>query len=138
MLYPQGHKGHILLKFISQPNDGDKLKYLHDFLNGNLYMNTLSYFWNEYMPKNGEDPIELASNQTIRPQKIPNQLPKGQGDILEGTVGMIPTENTRFAKAFKNHLLTDCICRANGFEYCNTLCFYRLDYQSFLRQRARL
>ena len=89
-------------------------------------MNTLSYFWNEYMPKTGEDPIELASNQTIRPQKIPNQLPKGQGDILEGTVGMIPTENTRFAKAFKNHLLTDCICRANGFEYCNTLCFIGL------------
>lgn len=29
MLYPQGHKGHILLKFISQPNDGDKLKYLN-------------------------------------------------------------------------------------------------------------
>lgn len=138
MLYPQGHKGHILLKFISQPNDGDKLKYLHDFLNGNLYMNTLSYFWNEYMPKTGEDPIELASNQTIRPQKIPNQLPKGQGDILEGTVGIIPTENTRFAKAFKNHLLTDCICRANGFEYCNTLCFYRLDYQSFFAAKGKV
>ena len=122
---------HVLLKFISQPKSGDKLKYLHDFLNGNLYMNTLSYFWNEYTPNKNEGMAGLATIPNTIPRAI-SQAPKGQADLLEGTVGMTPAENTVLAKTFKEHLLTDPIYRAKGFGYCNVLCFYRLDYQSFL------
>lgn len=39
---------YILLKFISSADKCNRKKYLKDFLNGSLYMNTLNYFWNEY------------------------------------------------------------------------------------------
>ena len=34
---------YILLKFMSEKN------YLKDFLDGHLYMNSLYYFWNQYI-----------------------------------------------------------------------------------------
>ena len=133
--YPQNH---VLLKFISQPEEGDKLKYLHDFLNGNLYMNTLSYFWNEYTPNWNEGTEGLTRDPSTALWTIPDKLPKGQADLLEGTVGMLPAKKSAWSKAFGEYLLTDWICRAKGFGYCNTLCFYRLDYQSFLTKENRV
>lgn len=130
--YPQNH---VLLKFISQPEEGDKLKYLHDFLNGNLYMNTLSYFWNEYKPRDNEGKAGLATDPETVPREIPDRLPNDQRDLLEGTIGVIPSENSKLGKVLGEHLLTDPICRAKGFGYCNTLCFYKLDYCSFLTAR---
>lgn len=125
-------QNHILIKFISQPECGEKTKYLHDFLNGNLYMNTLSYFWNEYKPRDNEGKAGLATDPKTIPREIPNRLPQGQRDLLEGTIGVIPSENSKLIKVLGEHLLTDPICRAKGFGYCNTLCFYKLDYCSFL------
>ena len=37
-------ENYILLKFISSADKSNKKKYLKDFLNGSLYMNTLNYF----------------------------------------------------------------------------------------------
>ena len=42
------NEDYILLKFISSADKCNRKKYLKDFLNGSLYMNTLNYFWNEY------------------------------------------------------------------------------------------
>ena len=64
---------HILLKFISQE------KFLNDFLSGSLYMNSLYYFWNEFVlesvKKGKRIPLaELAKNEVY-----------GQADLFEGT-----------------------------------------------------
>lgn len=64
---------HILLKFISKEN------YLKEFLAGSLFMNTLYYFWNEFMleavKKGKRVPLsELAKNEKY-----------GQLDLFEGT-----------------------------------------------------
>ena len=62
---------HILLKFISQE------KFLNDFLSGSLYMNSLYYFWNEFVlesvKKGKRIPLEeLAKNEVY-----------GQTDLFE-------------------------------------------------------
>lgn len=38
------NEDYILLKFISSADKCNRKKYLKDFLNGSLYMNTLNYF----------------------------------------------------------------------------------------------
>ena len=103
---------HILLKFIS------KEKYLQEFLTGSLYMNSLYYFWNEFMleeVKNGKRiPLaELAKNEKY-----------GQLDLFEGTVGTIEANS---ASDIEKHIVSDICARAVGFGYCNILSFYRLD-----------
>lgn len=88
---------HNLLKFIS------KKKYLEDFLNGKLYMNSLNYFW-----ENGFDE---------------------QKDIFEGVVSTVPVKDMyAFPIGFQSIQACDYRFRAEGYRYCNVLCFYKLRY----------
>lgn len=121
------YNSHVLLKFIS------KKEYVEDFLDGNLYMNSLYNL-------RGEKPVEdarmkkeayLKAHPEVNPDSIaiPIQrtLSHGAEDILEGSIGY--GSNISFNdKNFEEHLLSDPIFRAVGFQYCNVLCFYRLDY----------
>ena len=121
------HNFRVLLKFISRE------EYVDDFLNGNFYMNTLYYFWDqkplEEAKKEREKYLKAHSEQNPDNVKISilNKLSRAQGDILEGVVGYGP--NVHSELMFGENLLSDCIYQAVGFQYCNVLCFYRLDYK---------
>ena len=102
---------HILLKFISQE------KFLNDFLSGSLYMNSLYYFWNEFVlesvKKGKRIPLaELAKNEVY-----------GQADLFEGTIETSEIDETN---EIAEHIKMDVCCRAVGYGYCNILSFYKL------------
>ncbi len=82
-----------------------KKKYLDEFISGKLHMNTLDYFWN-----NGfED----------------------QKDIFEGVVCTVPVKDfTDFQIDFQTVQSCDYRFRAEGYKYCNVLCFYKLNYST--------
>lgn len=117
---------HLILKFISEK------QYATDFLNGNLYMNSLYYFWNEYpllVAKQKKEKYitehpEVNSDEIVIP--IEYKLSPGQADLFEGTIGFSRSEIIK--GDFGKYMLTDEILRSTGFQYCNTLSFYRLDY----------
>lgn len=120
-------QSNILLKFISQE------KYMEDFLNGDLYMNSLYYFWNEY-PQ-----IKAAQTKAeylrMHPESDPDSVcvkldsaPNGQMDLFEGTVWTGDAALMGFDNDFAKVLKQDLIFRSVGYQYCNVLSFYRLDY----------
>lgn len=63
-------ENYILLKFISSADKSNKKKYLKDFLNGSLYMNTLNYFWNEYYLELAKKRRYAEANGIPFPDKI--------------------------------------------------------------------
>lgn len=82
-----------------------KKKYLEEFISGKLHMNTLDFFWN-----NGfED----------------------QKDIFEGVVCNVPVKDFRgFPINFQSVQACDSRFRAEGYKYCNVLCFYKQRYKT--------
>ena len=90
---------HNLIKFFS-----DK-KYLDEFVSGQLYMNTLDYFWN-----NGFEE---------------------QKDIFEGVICTVPVKEFQgFPVGFQALQASDYHFRAEGYRYCNVLCFYKVRYDT--------
>lgn len=85
----------VLAKFTSK-------QFADSFRQGQLYMNTLNYFWN-----NGfED----------------------QKDIMEGVILSTPPQNVDFLPAdFINLQLIDFQFRAAGYAFCNVFCMSRLE-----------
>lgn len=111
---------HILMKFISD-------EYVEAFLDGRLHFNTL-YFYREESKR-------LAIEKYLANHPCETKVPvtaladlQAWTDVLEGTVG------TGFDKhlddAMGEYLLTDVMYRSVGFQYCNTLCFYKLRYRT--------
>lgn len=124
---------HILLKFISCEN------YAKDLLAGNLYMNSLEYFWNEYpMIKAKKKRDELlayakANNLEMNEDELLISLGKerevqGQMDLFEGIYCHADASKLGFQKDLEEHLVTDVSFRAEGYRYCHVHCYYRLDY----------
>lgn len=117
---------HIILKFMS------KKEYAHEFLDGNLYMNSLYYFWNEYPIEQAKKKQEeyLVTHPGAEPGDvaipIEYTLSPGQADLFEGTAGAYYDDG--LDRALNGHTLSDAILRSVGYQYCNVLCFYRLDY----------
>lgn len=117
---------YILLKFMSEKN------YLKDFLDGHLYMNSLYYFWNQYIldlaKKNRgleEKEVDIAELE-----KAKNRGPgPGQIDLFEGTVTTEQAQNASIPDEFKNYAVADVVYRSIGMGYCNVLCFYKMDYK---------
>lgn len=105
---------YYLLKYFA------KKKYLNDFLDGHLYMNTLHYFWDEDVFE------EMIKNQASGSgDGVPvNRLPMLQEDMMEGTLGMYKSE--KLMHIFKDYSLCDGILRSVGMGYLNILCFYKL------------
>lgn len=117
----------MLLRFFSEK------EYLDQFLQGSLYMNSMHYFWDEY---NMEDAKrrkrEIIKKQPcLNPDKVRVPLestaPRGQMDILEGTVGTADSFDFGFDQDIAKFQPTDVMLRAVGYQYCNLCCFYRYD-----------
>lgn len=120
---------YMLLKFISNE------KFLDDFLNGNLYMNTLYYYWNQYaldMAQERRD-RELKNNPNLDPENytVPIECGPGPGvmDLFEGTVTTERLEDSNLPDQFKVYAQTELIYRSVGMGYCNTLCFFKMGYK---------
>lgn len=76
--------------------------YLEEFVSGSLYMNSLDYFWN-----NGFDE---------------------QHDCFEGVDCTIPVESMKtFSPGWRSLQVCDFIFRAEGYRYCNVLCFEKIN-----------
>ena len=106
---------HILLKFTD---------YVDDFLKGSLYMNTLHYFWYEYRDKAIKKYLDEHPGETRVPiTALKDHVP--QEDLFEGSVGIGSGPDEKL----NEYSLTDTIYRAIGYQYCNVLCLYRLDYK---------
>jgi len=116
---------YYLLKYFS------KQKYLRGFIRGNLYMNTLHFFWNEDIfddAKKRRDQY-ISSHFGINPDTVTiplKRLPELQEDMLEGVIGLSSADES--LKDFDGHNLTGVLYRSKGMGYCNTLCFYKLYY----------
>ena len=115
---------YVLLKFMKEI-------YADSFLDGNIYMNTLYYFWNEYKML---DPIAMKKAYMKAPPSsapeeilipIENEMPEYQEDILEGAIGEASVKD----EGLKRHLLSDMIIRSSGCQYCNIACFMKLKYE---------
>ena len=79
------------------------MEYLKDFMAGHLYMNTLDYFWN-----NGFDE---------------------QKDIFEGVICTVQVKDFgAMPFVWQSIQATDYRFRAEGYRYCNVLCFYKQKY----------
>ena len=77
--------------------------FLDAFISGKLYMNTLDYFWN-----NGFEE---------------------QKDIFEGVVCTVPVKDFNgFPMDFQAAQASDYHFRAEGYKFCNVLCFYKIDF----------
>ena len=78
---------HVLLRFFSEK------EYLDQFLQGSLYMNSMHYFLDEYKLEDAKRRKQeiIKKNPCLNPDKVcvslENTAPKGQMDILEGTIG---------------------------------------------------
>lgn len=88
---------HCLIKYF------DNRRFLEEFLSGQLYMNTLDYFWS-----NGFEE---------------------QKDIFEGVVCTVPVKDFEgFTVDFQSVQACDYRFRAEGYRYCNILCFYKINF----------
>lgn len=121
---------YMLLKFISNE------KFLDDFLNGNLYTNTLYYYWNQYaldMAQERRD-RDLKNNPNLDPENYTVPIVGGPGpgvvDLFEGTVTTERLEDSNLLDEFKAYAQTDLIYRSVGIGYCNTLCFFTASIKS--------
>lgn len=116
---------YILLKFISSK------KFLKDFLNGSLYMNTLYYYWNQYAIDKAQERRErdLKNNPDLESRNYSISLESSPGpgvmDIFEGTAGTERLEDSNLPNDFKDYAQTDLIYRSVGMGYCNTLSFFK-------------
>ena len=115
---------YVLLKFM-------KNVYADSFLDGNIYMNTLHYFWNEYkmLAPLAMKKACMKAHTSSAPEEIlipiESEMPECQEDILEGAIGEASIKD----EGLKKHLLSDMIIRSSGYQYCNVACFMKLKYE---------
>lgn len=87
----------ILIKFTSR-------EYIDDFVNGNLFMSSLSKFWDR--------------NNNFEEQK----------DIFEGVCAVTDIKrNSALPVKWRQLFASDERFRIQAYQYCNLLCFYRVD-----------
>lgn len=103
---------HVLIKYISQK------KFMDDFMAGSLYMNSLYYFWNEFMLEDAKKGKQIPLSELAKNKKY------GQIDLFEGSVSTATIdEKIEESKYF----MSDYIYRAVGYGYCDILSFYKIN-----------
>lgn len=90
----------------------DKKEYAEIFLKGQLYMNSLGYFW-----ANGF---------------------QDQQDLFEGTVSFVDPHNTLLPDDLTKHIIGSVMNRLEAMKYCNLLCMVRHGYDPVRKQVERI
>ncbi len=94
-------------------------QYLNDFLNGNLYMNSIGHFWKLIDP-NPQDDLYEGVFETI------------SADEHDYRYGMNVNGD------FGDHLLFPAKNRLDGFQFVHILCFYMHEYDPGLKLVTRV
>ena len=76
-----------------------KEEHLESFLNGDLYMSSLGYFWSHGF--------------------------EGQNDIFEGVCEAQDPQTTQIQEPVRSAIKGSVLFRMNAYQYCNMLCFYK-------------
>lgn len=97
----------------------EKGKYLNDFLDGHLYMNSIGHFWTLGQP-NPQDDLFEGVFETMSVTELDGKY----GSDLIGTFG--------------SHILLPVMNRLDGFQFVHILCFYMHEYDPELKQATRI
>lgn len=61
---------------------------------------------------------------------LKKQRNKSQRDVLEGTIASIPPSRAKeFPADMRSVMCTDMMIRALGYDYCNVMCFCKMEYR---------
>ena len=97
----------------------EKKEYMNDFLDGNLYMNSIGHFWTMGQPN-------------------------PQDDLLEGTTETLSAEDLKnkygmeLPESFSSHIQIPVMNRAEGYQFVHILCFYLHEYDAVLKLATRI
>lgn len=112
---------YILAKFF------EKRAYQEDFMNGNLYLSSLSTFKKTYPEKELEEAILRGDKRAEGLLKL--QHNNSQRDVFEGTVATLPPNSIpELPEDFRLNLCRDIMIQSLGYDYCNLMCFCKIEY----------
>lgn len=99
-------------------------KFADSYRRGELYLSSLSKYWDF-----SEGKIRFGTNLTAADiAKIKNTVPDGRQDFSEGVAAQIPRDQVaHFFDSMENHIIHDVRFRLSAYQYCNLLCFFRID-----------
>ena len=87
-------------------------EYLQSFLDGQLYLNSIGFFWSHGFEK--------------------------QSDFFEGASEMGSSCNMPFPDNLKKNIKGSVVYRLNAYKYWNVLCFYKQEYDPVKKQVLRV
>ena len=113
---------YILTKFF------EKKSYQEDFIKGNFYLSSLSTFTKTYAERGLMEAV--ARGDKYARDILNKQRNKSQRDVLEGTIASIPPGQAKeFPAEMRAVMCTDIMIRALGYDYCNVMCFCKIEYR---------
>lgn len=118
--------GSILIRYTDS-------QYVDSYLKGELYMSSLSSFWDISKNKISRYDVESGkvTEEDIKRAQEYEEL--NQQDFSEGVFSQVPKKNIPFinsSEIYNGHVLNDARFRLNAYGYCNLLCFFRVDYET--------
>ena len=99
-------------------------RYADSYLRGELYLSSLSTFWDI---SQGKIPYEnnLSAEEIA---EIIKNTPTDRQDFSEGVIAQIPrTHISHVFGPMKDYVIHDVRFRLSAYKYCNLLCFFRID-----------
>lgn len=120
---------YVLTKFF------EKKAFQDDFVNGNWYLSSLSAYTKTYAERGLQ---EAAMNGDKRAAELlKKQQNRSQRDIFEGTMASLPpSQMPELPDDFRNAMCADIMIGALGYNYCNLMCFCKMEYhQRFFNER---
>lgn len=113
---------YILTKFF------EKKAYQEEFVKGKLYLSSLSVFTKTYSERGLIEAV--ARGDKYAKIILEKQRNKSQRDVLEGTIASIPPSRaTELPDDMRKAMCTDIMIRALGYNYCNIMCFCKMEYR---------
>ncbi|ORU01405.1 hypothetical protein D081_0224 [Anaerovibrio sp. JC8] len=103
-------------------------KYMDSYLKGELYLSSLSTFWD--ISKNKIPYFQHMNAEDI--SEFLTKIPLDQQDFSEGVAAQIPRNYIAdYFGSIKTHIIHDVRFRLSAYKYCNLLCFFRIDAESY-------
>lgn len=104
-------------------------KYADSILNGDLYLSSLSSFWDM---KKGKIRYQDIESNNVTKEDLKQAIEYGglnQQDFSEGIAAQIPRDilNNILPPEMSKHAIHDARFRIEAYGYCNLLCFFRVD-----------
>ena len=104
-------------------------KYADSILRGDLYLSSLSTFWDFRKGKISEEDIVSGKVSKEDIQRAEEYSRLNQQDFSEGVASQVPKTilNDLADPTFSQHIAHDVRFRIEAYGYCNLLCFFRVD-----------